>query len=171
MVQLHFQGLVQHFFQGLKADLSLQSGKIQVIAQNGKLQACQHWVGGGADLAPDGLQPLQNKAVGVLLFLTEAIVFQTVVLVQKLRYLGAEPGRADILRGGQVHPHHVSGKCHGLRFCAKGAYQVNVPLQMAQKALGIHGNTHTFSFSTNFLKSWGWSRWTPGMWASSGNTT
>ena len=105
LIQLHVQGLVQHVRQLVEADLPPESGKVQVVPQNGKLQSRQHRVIRSGNPGADVLHPLQHEPVGLRLFLAEPVQGQTVVLVEKLRYLGIEPGGADVCRGLQIHPH------------------------------------------------------------------
>ena len=157
--------------QLVKANLALKGGKIQVIAQNGELKSRQHRVRSGMDLLPDHVQPGHHEGVGVDLLLAEAVQIQAVVFMEQLSRPGAEPGAAHIPGSLQVHPQQVPDKVHGLLLGTQGPGQLRVALQVAQQAFGIDGYAHTFSFMTIFLKAWGWSRWMPGIWASSGKTT
>ena len=160
LIQLEVEGGIQHLIQFLKAYLALKGGKIQIVAQNGKLQTRKHRIFCRFHLLPDQIQALQNEPVGQLLFLLHPVQGQTVMLQHQIRGLGIEPGRGNAFGRFQIQAHQILSKGHGLGFRAQRFDGFQISPEVAQKTLGINGETHyfTFSFTTTFTKSLGTSR-------------
>ena len=141
-VQLHILGGIQHFGECFKADLPLKGGKVQIIAQNGKLEPGKQRVGGLLHPLADGLHVAQHQGIGVQLFLPEPIQTQAVPLMEQPGNFGGEPGGGHVCRPVQVQLHQLPGKVHGLLVGAQGSHGGDVAPEAALQAGGVHGNTH-----------------------------
>jgi len=160
LIQLQVEGLVQHLLQLLKAYLTLEGSKVQIVAQDGKLQAREHRIRGVFHLLPDQIQTFQDELVGKFFFFLHPVQRQAVVLQHQVSHGGVEPGRRDAFRSVQIQAHQILGKSHSLLFCAQRFNHLQISPEVAQKTLGVNGEAHqlTFSFTTTLTKSLGTSR-------------
>ena len=148
-VQVHVFGIFQHFIQLFKCQFSLQSGKIDIISQNGELQCRKKRVLGCFDAPADARQPFQHEFVGIRLFLTEPVRIQAVILLKKSRRAGGQQGGGGPGHGGiQVKLHQLPGKGRSRGLIPQGTGGGHVAPVVAAVAERIQFDTHTFNFTT-----------------------
>ena len=144
---VHLDGVepVQHGVQLLEADLPLEGGKVDVIAQNRRLESGVQGIRRGADHGTDPVEPVQHIAVADLLLLGEPVVGKAEMLGKELRDAGGVEGRGHFHRSVAQKPHKIPGEGGHLFLISAGRRRLAVPLQQAQDALRIESHTFTSS--------------------------
>ena len=83
-IQLHLLSPCQQFIQLIEAQLPLKGAEVDVIAENCKLQTCVDRILRRLHPIPDLIQPGQNEAVGICLFLLEPVFLDAIMGFQKI---------------------------------------------------------------------------------------